>query len=626
MFFFFDKLNLVARNNSISSELLYLWIDKTKYKCFDNAEFNFSSQYDFHFDGLSIAGKKIEYPNVFENGSICNISAIVGANGVGKSTLLDFIANLSGEAKKTYSYEKGNGYYIAIYRFGDEIIVKNYTEAEEIPCNGNLNYRTSIAYSCLQENTNEIFRNTTMVYLSLEERTTSSFARKENKTFIPLTSRQINNKSTLFERNKTPEELFKLLTHNTFSLENFVIADYLSMNDGIIDYQIAANLSLVKTWTLIREEHKNSIYDNIFDRGVQNIKIKDDVREYGPSFVLMLNLLNEAKLLTTSKCHDYPLDRIMDNYKLSFDKSIDALTEYLESLYLSNEVKQYFKKAIGEIKVFHKLEKYCVYEGDLENRVESDTYMCVVEIAKLKSLISKIILNKYSFIYKYLDIRFEKSEGELARIKHESYLYYLANRSRFFNDSSLNINDNLVIMLDEIDVHLHPEWQRTLIKRLISIIEKLFIDKNVQIILTTHSPIVLSDIPGKNVIYISYNNKRERIIEKRDINTFGANIHELYNDSFFFENKIAIGEYAKEYINTLYYKIDKHEIGKRCAEQAIEIVGERVLKNRLLEALKQSFYVYEKTDKTKVDDSVIKEIKKQIRQLEQLIEYLENKK
>lgn len=626
MFFFFDQLNSGVNANFKCSELLYLWIDKTKYKCFENAEFNFSSQFEFHFDGSTIIGKKTGYPNVFENGTICNISAIVGANGVGKSTLLDFVANLSGESRKTFSFERGNGYYIAIYRFDDQIVVKNYTEIKEIACKGNINYIAPIATSRLDEYTNEIFGNTTTVYLSLEDRFTSSFSRKENKSFVPLTPRQINNKSTIFEKNKTPEELFKTLTHNSFSLENLVMSDYLGKNDDIIDYPITASLSFYTTWSLIRKERKNNMIDNILDRGVQNIKIKDTVREYGPSFVLMLNLLNEAKLLNIEQRSGYLLENIMNSYKLSFDKSVDTLTEYLESSYLSYNIKSYFKIAIDEIKVFHKLEKYCVYSGDLTNRVESDTYTCLVEVSRLKSLIEKILSKKYSFIYKYLDIRFEKSEGELARIRHESYLYYLANRTRFFNDANLDIKNNLIILLDEVDVHLHPEWQRTLIKRLISSTERLFVNKNVQLILTSHSPIVLSDMPGKNVVYISYDKNHNRIIEKRDINTFGANIHELYKDSFFFENKLAIGEYARGYIDTLYYRIHNREIEKECAEQAIDIIGERVLKNRLLEAIKQTYSGHETINKTEVDASVIKEIKKQIRQLEQLVNYLENKK
>jgi predicted ATP-binding protein involved in virulence len=44
-----------------------------------------------------------------------------------------------------------------------------------------------------------------------------------------------------------------------------------------------------------------------------------------------------------------------------------------------------------------------------------------------------------------------------------------------------------IILIDEVDLHLHPKWQRTLIARLTSTFP------NCQFILTTHSPLVISD-------------------------------------------------------------------------------------------------------------------------------------
>ena len=44
-----------------------------------------------------------------------------------------------------------------------------------------------------------------------------------------------------------------------------------------------------------------------------------------------------------------------------------------------------------------------------------------------------------------------------------------------------------VILIDEVDLHLHPKWQRTVIARLIRTFP------NCQFVLTTHSPLVISD-------------------------------------------------------------------------------------------------------------------------------------
>jgi predicted ATP-binding protein involved in virulence len=55
-----------------------------------------------------------------------------------------------------------------------------------------------------------------------------------------------------------------------------------------------------------------------------------------------------------------------------------------------------------------------------------------------------------------------------------------------------------IVLIDEVDLHLHPTWQRSLCDRLI----KTF--PNCQFVLTTHSPLVISDC--KNVLVYTLNN------------------------------------------------------------------------------------------------------------------------
>lgn len=53
-----------------------------------------------------------------------------------------------------------------------------------------------------------------------------------------------------------------------------------------------------------------------------------------------------------------------------------------------------------------------------------------------------------------------------------------------------------VVLIDEIDMHLHPSWQ----KKIISVLNKIF--PKVQFVFTTHSPSVLSNISNKNVLIL----------------------------------------------------------------------------------------------------------------------------
>ena len=49
---------------------------------------------------------------------------------------------------------------------------------------------------------------------------------------------------------------------------------------------------------------------------------------------------------------------------------------------------------------------------------------------------------------------------------------------------------NVILFLDEIEVHLHPAWQR----KILPVVQKLF--KNAQIFISTHSPFVVGSVDG----------------------------------------------------------------------------------------------------------------------------------
>lgn len=54
--------------------------------------------------------------------------------------------------------------------------------------------------------------------------------------------------------------------------------------------------------------------------------------------------------------------------------------------------------------------------------------------------------------------------------------------------------DRLILIVDEIEAHLHPKWQRTILPAVLNVVEKLRADIGVQIIAATHSPLVLASL------------------------------------------------------------------------------------------------------------------------------------
>ena len=104
-----------------------------------------------------------------------------------------------------------------------------------------------------------------------------------------------------------------------------------------------------------------------------------------------------------------------------------------------------------------------------------------------------------------------------------------------------------------MDLSWHPEWQRKMVYYI-----KDFFDKcnsgYKNIIFTTHSPFILSDMPANNVVMLYRDSSGMSQIYPNTPNSFCANIHDLFNDNFFFNNCngiCTIGEVAKNHINNI---------------------------------------------------------------------------
>lgn len=147
---------------------------------------------------------------------------------------------------------------------------------------------------------------------------------------------------------------------------------------------------------------------------------------------------------------------------------------------------------------------------------------------------------------------------------------------------------DMIILLDEPDSFMHPEWCRRLMNELFHFIEELTLNKNqrYQIILSTHSPFLSSDLPSNNVIPLDYHNG-DIMVEKNGEETFANNIHKLLFNKFFLES--TIGEFASEIINNRIikklngHKLEEQEINETL--QIIELIGEPVLRKKLHDML-----------------------------------------
>lgn len=137
-------------------------------------------------------------------------------------------------------------------------------------------------------------------------------------------------------------------------------------------------------------------------------------------------------------------------------------------------------------------------------------------------------------------------------------MYHLVNVDSEWNDNYRKDKDHLEVIkyrymnviFDEVELYFHPEMQRQFTNIMMKTLKSVRFTnmRGINIMMVTHSPFVLSDIPDSNVLCLG---EGDNMVTK----TLGGNIMEMLSSSFFMNN--SIGDAIKEEISeivTLYNK------------------------------------------------------------------------
>lgn len=155
------------------------------------------------------------------------------------------------------------------------------------------------------------------------------------------------------------------------------------------------------------------------------------------------------------------------------------------------------------------------------------------------------------------------SSGEQQMIYNENtILYHLFNLQSVHQDTNRIKYRNVNLILDEVELYYHPEMQQNLVRSLVTSIENIRLKgekgiDSVNIILCTHSPFILSDIPKNNVLRL----KGGDVYEDLDLKSFGANFYDILSNDFFMQD-FYMGSMAKEKINEVIKWLDLKRLEK----------------------------------------------------------------
>lgn len=257
------------------------------------------------------------------------------------------------------------------------------------------------------------------------------------------------------------------------------------------------------------------------------------------------------------------------------------------------KVTEFNKGSKINIKLFDSIIKFITNNSKIIIHEDGFT-VDLIEVNLIKELFRLIYKNdefihreKYH-IFNFLLIEFlGLSNGE------KSFLSLFARLFEVSKYEQLKKRD-ILLLLDEPEVGLHPQWQTEFVSRLLKFLPELFIYNKVQILLTTHSPILLSDFPPNHVLYLKKDEKSGECIVDYGQNlnsTFAANIHALYTNAFFLKDKgAAMGVFAKNIITETVCKIkESKDENYDEIKRIIQIIGEPLIKDRLNEMFKLYF-------------------------------------
>lgn len=172
--------------------------------------------------------------------------------------------------------------------------------------------------------------------------------------------------------------------------------------------------------------------------------------------------------------------------------------------------------------------------------------------------------------------KFSSGERQLL-YTFSTYVYHIRNLLSVPKKRVAYRHINLI--LDEAEICFHPEYQRLFLSRLLYMIKSLWLNRHCafNIIIATHSPFILSDMPRENILYLDKGKAQSR---ENFIRPLAANISDILYQSFFLKNGF-IGEWARTKINEIlkkkasWWQLSIDEI------EFIESIGDEYLKKQV---------------------------------------------
>ena len=578
--------------------------------------FHFSDEYTINFDWNETItiNKNPNYIAEFYGENVTNITAIVGINGVGKTSLLNFIGFKFSERKEFLSkYE-----YFIIYELNESIFIEfnNSHAVKQIIFNNHIIDTRDGLIGDTQTSFLKKLGDTYQIVSDTPNGSINYIFKKYHQYSFSENNDEID---TLFGNNLITRYLCQPPSnYNVIQAFRFLKINNFFTSSKTLKYRISfwsyEELQLLLVEKDIYDERINKSLLSRFRTNSYNSLSHRFINQIVAFLINLMLTLKEGYYFWNEELEVLLLKQIHKYLALNFQSiQIDIL--YLKTDETSKILQDYFRHKFPQVNIDNNYQitdfiNFSIKAMQLlwktSDHLEVDNNSFIIDFSSETKEINDFLMgyrkllhcnkiNSKGIVVFPEDNLFFKLH-ELSSTGEENLIQFLGQLIELISNAE---SGNHIILIDEIDESFHPSWSNKMVQ-LLGLCCTYFLDTaspsyqnaTFQFIITTHSPFILSDIKNHNVISLKENHGK--VISKQ-VDTFAKNIQRIIYEEM--ETSDIYGSFAQSKLNKIINILNQPTISPTLIEQTkieIQTINEPIIRNKLNQMLSEKVSPNEK--------------------------------